>query len=393
VPTKLGSVNIDEASTSACCAVELRNVSKHYGQTRALDAVSLQIERNEFFCLLGSSGCGKTTTLNIIGGFIPLTGGEVYIDGRPVANEPPYRRNVNTVFQNYALFPHMTVAQNIGFGLRMKKVPPCEIERAVADMLALVSLEWAGSRHSKQLSGGQQQRIALARALVNRPAVLLLDEPLGALDLKLRKQLQVELRNIQRRVGITFIHVTHDQEEAMSMSDRIAVMHEGKVVQVDSPSQIYYHPTNRFVADFIGESNFLVGNVVDSTGGDTVVDVPGFARPVRVHSATPAARGQKVTVMVRPEMIRVSPVEDAPDGNLGQGVLAKVSFLGMYTQLFVELGGVMIRVSSPNRSDVEAGWQSQLGKQVYLSWSPEDSNLFVDQVEQKGGEGSRRSAL
>ncbi len=363
---------------SCDCAVEIRDVSKYYGQVCALDNVSMQIKRGEFFCMLGPSGCGKTTTLNIVGGFIPLTCGEVLIDGNVVTNDPPYRRNVNTVFQNYALFPHMTVADNIGFGLRMKKVPSAEIKQRTAEMLSLISMEWAGNRRAKQLSGGQQQRVALVRALVNRPAVLLLDEPLGALDLKLRKQLQVELLNIQRKVGITFIHVTHDQEEAMSMSDRIAVMRDGKVAQIGSPSEIYYHPTNRFVADFIGESNFFTGKVAESAGGEVSISIPGFEQSVRIPSSISVSKGQEATVMVRPERIMVSTEKPENTNNVAQGTLVKASFLGMYTQLYVALGECLTKIFSPNQSDCVENWDRQIGQPIYVSWKPQDGNLLLD---------------
>lgn len=367
-----------EHNPDTTCAVELQNVSKYFGEVCALDNVSLQIKRGEFFCLLGPSGCGKTTTLNIVGGFIPLSHGEVYIDGKRVSDDPPYRRNVNTVFQNYALFPHMTVAENIAFGLRMKKVPRDEIARRVDDMLKLVSMEWAGPRGAKQLSGGQQQRVALVRALINRPAVLLLDEPLGALDLKLRKQLQLELLNIQRKVGITFIHVTHDQEEAMSMSDRIAVMAEGRVVQVGSPAEIYHHPRNRFVADFIGESNFFAGKIVESAGGQAVIGIPGFERPVRVHCDRPLLTGQEVTVMVRPERVAVSLTEPTAAENVGKGVLAKAAFMGMYTQLHVELGDTLTKIFSPNQNEALNDWAAKVGQAIFVSWNIQDGNLLLE---------------
>ena len=367
-----------ENNSDASCAVELKNVSKYYGEVCALDNVSLQIKRGEFFCLLGPSGCGKTTTLNIVGGFIPLSRGEVYIDNKQVSDDPPYRRNVNTVFQNYALFPHMTVADNIAFGLRMKKVPRAEITQRVEEMLRMISMEWAGNRRARQLSGGQQQRVALVRALVNRPAVLLLDEPLGALDLKLRKQLQVELLNIQRKVGITFIHVTHDQEEAMSMSDRIAVMVEGRVAQIGSPSEIYYHPRNRFVADFIGESNFFVGKTKECAAGETVVDMPGFERPVRAHCDQVLNAGQDATVMVRPERITVSLSKPEGAENVGKGVLVKASFMGMYTQLYVQLGDTLTKIFSPNQSDTVNDWASKVGQPIFLSWNIQDGNLLLE---------------
>ena len=246
-------------------AIELVEVCKRYGSTVALDGVSMQIEAGEFFCLLGPSGCGKTTTLNLIGGFIPLSSGELRIEGVRVNDLPPHKRNVNTVFQDYALFPHMTVAENVAFGLRMEGLGSSERSDRVSEYLELVGLGGFGARRPAQLSGGQQQRVALARALVKRPAVLLLDEPLGALDLKLRRQMQGELSRIHRQVGTTFVFVTHDQEEALSMATRIAVMSGGQVVQLGSPRDIYHRPVNRFVADFIGESNFLQG-VVEQDG-------------------------------------------------------------------------------------------------------------------------------
>ena len=243
-------------------AIELISATKRYGEAIALDSVSLPIESGEFFCLLGPSGCGKTTTLNLIGGFIPLTSGELRIEGRRVNDLPPHKRNVNTVFQSYALFPHMTVAQNVAFGLRMEGLANRDASRRVDEYLELVGLLRLAGRYPSQLSGGQQQRVALARALAKRPAVLLLDEPLGALDLKLRRQMQTELARIHRQVGTTFVFVTHDQEEALSMATRIAVMSDGHVVQAGTPREIYDRPVDRFVADFIGESNFLPGSVV-----------------------------------------------------------------------------------------------------------------------------------
>jgi spermidine/putrescine transport system ATP-binding protein len=286
-------------------AVELSNVTKKFGDFVAVDNVELRIRDGEFFSLLGPSGCGKTTTLRMIAGFEQPTMGEIYIKGQPVAGIPPHRRPVNTVFQSYALFPHMTVAQNVAFGLEMKKAPRSEIEARVVEVLQLVQLPHMSDRRPKQLSGGQQQRVALARALVNQPAVLLLDEPLGALDLKLRKAMQLELKQIQAEVGITFIYVTHDQEEALTMSDRIAVMNDGLVQQVGAPREIYEHPANRFVADFIGETNFIPGSVAEIDQFTTVKvdDLPVLAtadgRPLKV--------GQSVTLAIRPEKINVYP--------------------------------------------------------------------------------------
>ncbi len=247
-------------------AVELETVTKRYGDVVAVDSVTLNIAEGEFFSLLGPSGCGKTTTLRLIAGFEMPTSGSVRIRGREMGTTPPFKRPVNTVFQSYALFPHMTVTQNIAFGLEMSKVPRDEIKRRVAEALEMVRLPEMAGRRPRQLSGGQRQRIALARALVNRPQVLLLDEPLGALDLKLRKAMQLELKALQEQVGITFIYVTHDQEEALTMSDRIAVINQGRVYQVGSPLEIYEQPASRFVADFIGETNFLEGRVETVTG-------------------------------------------------------------------------------------------------------------------------------
>jgi spermidine/putrescine transport system ATP-binding protein len=251
--------------------IELRGVSKRYGANVALRELDLEISDGEFFCLLGPSGCGKTTTLNLIGGFVGPTEGTIWLRGQRIDTLPPHKRPVNTVFQSYALFPHMSVRDNVAFGLKMDRVKRTEMYRRVTEALALVGLEEFGARTPAQLSGGQQQRVAVARALVKRPAVLLLDEPLGALDLKLRQRLQVELSQIHREVGTTFVYVTHDQEEAMSMADRIAVMNLGRIEQLGTPFEIYRLPASRFVADFIGDANFLDVNV----DGDVAVLVDG----------------------------------------------------------------------------------------------------------------------
>jgi spermidine/putrescine transport system ATP-binding protein len=362
---------------SSVYAVELEGVSKYYGTVAALDDVSLQIRHGEFYTLLGPSGCGKTTTLNIIGGFIPLSAGRLLINGKVVQDDPPYRRNVNTVFQNYALFPHMTVGQNIAFGPRMRKVPQAEADRKVEAMLELISLPGFGGRKPGQLSGGQQQRVALARALINEPDVLLLDEPLGALDLKIRKQLQGELRNIQRKVGITFVYVTHDQEEAMVLSDRIAVMDRGRVIQEDAPTAIYHRPANRFVASFIGESNFLEGTVDTQTGGEVQVDVPGFGRPVRARTDQPVTQGQAVTVMVRPEHLVARPEHDDAVDNQAQGTVSKVAFLGMYTQIGAELaGGGHVTVHQTSEADTGGAPQLAVGQPVFVGWRSSDGQVL-----------------
>jgi spermidine/putrescine transport system ATP-binding protein len=270
-----------------------------------VDNMTLEIPQGEFFTLLGPSGCGKTTTLRMIAGFELPTQGDIFIDGKEMSRVPPNRRPVNTVFQNYALFPHLTVEQNVAFGLRLKRVPATEAQRRVGESLEMVRLPGLGKRKPTQLSGGQQQRVALARALVNEPAVLLLDEPLGALDLKLRKAVQLELKQLQSELGITFIYVTHDQEEALTMSNRIAVMNDGLIQQKDTPREIYEHPINRFVADFIGETNFVDG---------TVQEVGDFAQvevnSLRMMGATGninVSPGQKVTVAIRPEKMNLYP--------------------------------------------------------------------------------------
>jgi spermidine/putrescine transport system ATP-binding protein len=360
-------------------AVELANVSKVYGNFVALDNVSLQIRRGEFYTLLGPSGCGKTTTLNIIGGFIPVSQGQVYINGKPVYNAPPYRRNVNTVFQNYALFPHMNVAKNIGFGLKMKKVASAEIVKRVDEMLQLISLKGYGDRYPGQLSGGQQQRVALARALINQPDVLLLDEPLGALDLKIRKQLQLELLNIQRKVGVTFVYVTHDQEEAMALSDRIAVMNNGQVVQEGTPDEIYYHPVNRFVADFIGESNFFQGKALEVVGERLLVEVAGFSQPVYTQVTRLITKGQPVTVMVRPERMVWRAAVDKTIDNMTEAVVRKVAFLGMYTQLVMELAdGSLGLVHEMSHNDLGDTPHITPGERLWMGWKIKDGQVLAD---------------
>jgi spermidine/putrescine transport system ATP-binding protein len=292
--------------------VSLIGVTKRFGAVVAVDRMNLEIPSGSFTSLLGPSGCGKTTTLRMIAGFEQPTEGEILLAGQPIAGVPPYHRNVNTVFQHYALFPHMDVAQNVGYGLRQQKVGKAEETRRVEEALGLVRLAGYGKRRTWELSGGQQQRVALARALVNRPTVLLLDEPLGALDLKLRKEMQLELKALQQEVGITFIYVTHDQEEALTMSDRIAVMNEGRVEQIGTPQEIYHSPTSVFVANFIGVANLIPGVVQDATGAAATVIVAGSHR-VPVPRGTGVVRpGAAATVMVRPERLRLSDTSVGP---------------------------------------------------------------------------------
>ncbi|HNB26742.1 MAG TPA: ABC transporter ATP-binding protein [Alphaproteobacteria bacterium] len=328
----------------ASIAVSFRDVSRHYGTVKAVDAVSFDILDGEFFAMLGPSGSGKTTCLRLIAGFEQPTSGVVAIHGKDMAGVPPYDRDVNTVFQDYALFPHMTVAENVAYGLMIKKVPAAERARRAGEMLEMVKLSGFGERKPSQLSGGQRQRVALARALVNHPSVLLLDEPLGALDLKLREQMQVELKAIQRQVGITFIYVTHDQGEALSMSDRVAVFNHGKVEQMASPSELYEHPKTEFVAGFVGVSNLLQGPVAQA--------VTGMAR----------------SCSIRPEKIHLAPAgAGTPDSAMrAEGVVESVLYLGANTRFDVRLnGGGHLAVVQQNRESQFAPGQ---GETVTLWW-------------------------
>lgn len=332
-------------------AVELRDVVKRFptpegGEVVAVSHVTLQIKDGEFFSLLGPSGCGKTTSLRLIAGFELPTQGEIRIHGREMSQVPAFQRPVNTVFQQYALFPHMTVQQNIEFGLEMKGVARAERARRVAEALEMVRLPGMEKRRPKQLSGGQQQRVALARALINKPEVLLLDEPLGALDLKLRKEMQLELKTLQREVGITFIYVTHDQEEALTMSDRIAVMNQGVVLQVGEAEEIYERPANRFVADFIGETNFLDGVVRAQNGAVVEIELEGTGK-IFVESSRRFANGQQVSVAVRPEKLRLR--ADLSDGNTVRGRVEDVIYIGTDTYYGVRFaGGQKVRVREQN---------------------------------------------
>jgi spermidine/putrescine transport system ATP-binding protein len=373
----------------ASCAVELRDVGKHFGSVVALDRVDLVIHKGEFFSLLGPSGCGKTTTLNLIGGFETASHGTLLIDGQPMGDTPSHARPVNTVFQSYALFPHMSVADNVGFGLRMKKVPRPERRRAVEEMLRLVSLEGFEERRPGQLSGGQRQRVALARALINHPSVLLLDEPLGALDLKLRKQMQAELTRLQRRVGITFVYVTHDQDEAMSMSDRIAVMDRGRVLQVGTPAQIYGDPADRFVMEFIGSPNVFAGRVERLDEGEADVAIPGVGAARARHTGGLAV-GAAAAVLVRPERVRLAAARPAAPAPLS-GQIAKIADLGFISHYFVRLADGQ-EVLAYRLNGVEGGTLDRLeeGQQVYLWWDEQDARVFAAGTPSNGPGATRR---
>ncbi|QHG18250.1 ABC transporter ATP-binding protein [Nostoc sp. ATCC 53789] len=330
--------------------VELRNVFKFFNQEPAVHGIDLDVRQGEFFSILGPSGCGKTTTLRLIAGFEIADAGKVLIQGQSMTNVPPYRRPVNTVFQSYALFNHLNVWDNIAFGLRLKKIHKSEIEIRVQDALKLVKMESLRSRFPSQLSGGQQQRVALARALVNRPTVVLLDEPLGALDLKLRKEMQVELSNLHKDLGVTFVMVTHDQEEALSLSDRIAVMNQGKIEQVGTPSQIYERPQTSFVADFIGDTNLFSGEIVAVDSSSIKISTKtGLSIIINRAEDTPSQLSQAVVVSVRPEKIQLSLYPPNLPANCFEGRLINVMYLGTHVNYVVELtNGIRINVLQPN---------------------------------------------
>jgi spermidine/putrescine ABC transporter ATP-binding subunit len=343
--------------------VELRQVSKTFGAVRAVDRVSLAIARGEFFSLLGPSGCGKTTTLRIIGGLEEPDEGEVWLRGQDVTDVPPYRRATNMVFQQLALFPHLNVFENIAFGLRLRRVASHLVARKVREVLELVDLPDYGDREIHQLSGGQKQRVAIARALVNEPAVLLLDEPLGALDLKLRLQMQAELKALQHRVGTTFVYVTHDQGEALTMSDRIAVMHRGRIEQVGTSQEIYARPRTRFVAAFIGEANFLEGRV-RGTDGETAVVEAGPLQFVATP-ARPVAAGQPVTVSLRPEHVKLGPA--APARNRWDGRIVDCTFMGPVVRVRVQVPGDRVLLAEVHN---DAAAELHPGTVVAVGWAP-----------------------
>ena len=377
--------------------VRLERVTKHYHDVVAVDDLSLEIERGEFFSMLGPSGCGKTTTLRMIGGFEEVTAGTVYLGDQDVTDLPPHKRHVNTVFQNYALFPHLTIYENVAFGLRRQKVAADELKRRVSEMLELVELPHVERRKPNQLSGGQQQRVALARALVNHPRVLLLDEPLGALDLKLRKQMQLELKRIQEDVGITFVYVTHDQDEAMTMSDRIAVMNAGKIEQLGDPSELYERPRTEFVAGFLGVSNLLPGRIEDQSGERAGVRLDDGARVEVV--APDLVETDRVNVGVRPEKLKVRarPADDAtgdaldPGLNHLSGKIADASYVGVHTTYLVRTDdGHQLTVYAQNLETSGASQALDYGHPVSLSWRPEHSFVIAstaDSGADERGEG------
>ncbi len=345
------------APTQPSIAVRLQAVCRYFGEVKAVDHVNLDIYDGEFFSLLGPSGSGKTTCLRLIAGFEQPTSGSIQLYGQEVANVPPYERDVNTVFQDYALFPHMTVGQNIAYGLMVKKVPKPERERRVSEMLEMVQLPGMENRKPSQLSGGQRQRVALARALVNHPRVLLLDEPLGALDLKLRQQMQIELKAIQERIGITFIFVTHDQEEALTMSDRLAVFNHGKIEQIGTPTELYEHPTTGFVAGFVGTTNLISGD---------------SARKLT---------GSPETFSIRPEKIRICPPDTPTTDDVYSvaGTVRDAIYLGMHTRYLVETDvGFDLIVVQQNLESSSADIQTTRGSRVKLLWHKDSARHLTE---------------
>ncbi len=346
--------------------VDLQNVNKIYGDNHVVKDLSLQVYEGEFLTMLGSSGCGKTTTLRMIAGFEEATNGSIKVNGISVENQEPFERNVNTVFQSYALFPHMTVGENVAYGLKIKKVAKAEIKERVTEMLELVQLGGFEKRYPSQLSGGQKQRVAIARALINKPQVLLLDEPLGALDLKLRKQMQLELKRLQKKLHITFIYVTHDQEEALTMSDRIAIMNDGILEQVGTPREIYEKPASKFVATFIGETNIFEGCVSEVSGREVTVTLEtGTATAY----GDDFAKNEMVAVSVRPERIRYS---DTPvEGFSIEAMVKEQIYVGSVLKTIVIL---------PNGNEIRierlAGEKMPESEKVYLYWNEEDAKLI-----------------
>jgi spermidine/putrescine transport system ATP-binding protein len=349
--------------------VRLVDVTKRFDDVTAVDSLSLEIEHGSFFALLGPSGCGKTTTLRMIGGFEQPTEGQIYLGDADVSGLPSYKRDVNTVFQSYALFPHLSIFENVAFGLRRQGIRGGTLTGQVNEILRLVGLEGMGKRKPRQLSGGQQQRVALARALVNKPKVLLLDEPLGALDLKLRKQMQLELKGIQHDVGITFVHVTHDQEEAMTMADQIAVMNRGRIEQLGTPTELYETPASAYVASFLGASNLIAGTV---SGSDTVRLHGG--PEVRVRPRAIAGRTGEVAVGIRPEKIELG----GGQANTLDGTIVEQAYVGVATQYIVDTECGQMTVYRQNASPGLNG--AAPGQRLILSWSPE-STFVVDSME------------
>lgn len=347
--------------------VSITSLNKSYRDTQVLFDINLEIYNGEFLTLLGPSGCGKTTLLRILGGFEEIDTGEITLDGRSIAHVPPHKRSTNTVFQSYALFPHMNVFDNVAFGLKMKGLSKADITAQVEEMLRVVKLEAFAKKYPKELSGGQQQRVAIARAVVNKPTLLLLDESLSALDYKLRKAMQVELKELQRQLGITFVFVTHDQEEALSMSDRIVVMNHGKIEQIGTPKEVYENPKNLFVADFIGQTNKLSAATLSQT--QTHLELEVLGKTLRLKKPQPRDYASALTVVVRPEDFRVERrLEDVPSPHYIQGTLHQMIYKGVTIDLIIEVaGGKTLHVSEFYNEDSDALTYKE-GETLYLYW-------------------------
>ena len=357
--------------------ISMRNTSKHFGSVKAVDDVTFDIGEGEFFSLLGASGCGKTTLLRMLAGFEQPTLGNIFIDGQPQAGVPPHHRPVNMVFQNYAIFPHLNVNRNIAYGMRKSGLSKAEVDRRVDEMLDLIKLPGYGARGAHQLSGGQRQRVALARALIKQPKVLLLDEPLGALDKKLREQMQLELRALQRDVGITFVFVTHDQEEAMTMSDRIAVMSLGKVLQIDSPTRLYEVPQVKEVADFIGTINLFEGAIKGREGDSTIVDAEGLGTVRSTASGAEAPQDGPITVAIRPEKFQLTFSAPEETRNMVTGTMQAAAYLGDRSHYYVTVDGreepIAVAAQNAERQLAAVG---QHHERVWLTWH-DDSALLL----------------
>lgn len=356
--------------------VRIENVTKRFGDMYAVDDMSLDIHKGEFFSLLGASGCGKTTLLRMLAGFETPTSGRIFIDGQDMTDVPAYKRPVNMMFQSYALFPHMTVAQNIAYGLKNEPLNRNERRARVVEMMALVKIEKLATRKPHQLSGGQRQRVALARALAKHPKILLLDEPLGALDKKLREQTQFELVNLQERLGITFIVVTHDQEEAMTMSSRIALLKDGRIEQVDSPRRMYEFPSTRYAADFIGSVNLFDGHVISHDNNIAVIHCEDADSNIMVHHSQPLTSGMPVTIAVRPEKMRVNTTIEEGQNEL-HGVIKEIAYLGDVSIYHVDLpGGKRIQFTQPNMlalAEQPLTWEQE----VRLTWHPSGCGVLT----------------
>jgi putrescine transport system ATP-binding protein len=376
-PGKAESRNAPWTDPRAQAYVRIDDVSKKFGDFTAVDDVTLSIYRGEIFCLLGGSGCGKTTLLRMLAGFETPTEGRIFIDGQDMAGVPPYKRPVNMMFQSYALFPHMTVEQNVAFGLKQEGTPKDEIKTRVADMLALVKLQDFAQRKPHQLSGGQRQRVALARSLIKRPKLLLLDEPLGALDKKLREHTQFELVNLQEQLGVTFMVVTHDQEEAMTLSSRIGVMEAGRIVQTGTPKDIYEYPNCKYVAEFIGNINVFQGQMIEDEPDHVRIATPEMEGTIYVNHGVSAASDAVVWAAVRPEKIQLSIEPPQQQDNVTRGVVKEIAYMGDMSIYLIQLAaGKMMRVTQPNayRHADDITWDQQ----VYLHWHASSPVVLIE---------------